>query len=139
MQRRSVLQALVAAPTAALLPTAFAQTATDRPIRVVVPFAAGNTLDTALRQVAEVMKQTTGQTVLVEAKPGGSGIIAAQYVMQAAPDGATLLLANTSMFTINPHTFAKLPYDPEKHFKPVTNFQAFICNFSNYFIIIFWM
>ncbi len=122
MQRRSVLQALVAAPTAALLPTAFAQTATDRPIRVVVPFAAGNTLDTALRQVAEVMKQTTGQTVLVEAKPGGSGIIAAQYVMQAAPDGATLLLANTSMFTINPHTFAKLPYDPEKHFKPVTNF-----------------
>ena len=122
MQRRSVLQALVAAPTAALLPTAFAQTATDRPIRVVVPFAAGNTLDTALRQVAEVMKQTTGQTVLVEAKPGGSGIIAAQYVMQAAPDGTTLLLANTSMFTINPHTFAKLPYDPEKHFKPVTNF-----------------
>jgi tripartite-type tricarboxylate transporter receptor subunit TctC len=122
MQRRSVLQALVAAPTAALLPTAFAQTATDRPIRVVVPFAAGNTLDTALRQVAEVMKQTTGQTVLVEAKPGGSGIIAAQYVMQAAPDGATLLLANTSMFTINPHTFAKLPYDPEKHFKAVTNF-----------------
>ena len=122
MQRRSVLQALVAAPTAALLPTAFAQTATDRPIRVVVPFAAGNTLDTALRQVAEVMKQTTGQTVLVEAKPGGSGIIAAQYVMQAAPDVATLLLANTSMFTINPHTFAKLPYDPEKHFKPVTNF-----------------
>ena len=122
MQRRSVLQALVAAPTAALLPAAFAQTATDRPIRVVVPFAAGNTLDTALRQVAEVMKQTTGQTVLVEAKPGGSGIIAAQYVMQAAPDGTTLLLANTSMFTINPHTFAKLPYDPEKHFKPVTNF-----------------
>lgn len=122
MQRRSVLQALVAAPTAAMLPTAFAQTATDRPIRVVVPFAAGNTLDTALRQVAEVMKQTAGQTVLVEAKPGGSGIIAAQYVMQAAPDGATLLLANTSMFTINPHTFAKLPYDPEKHFKPVTNF-----------------
>ncbi len=122
MQRRSVLQALVAAPTAAMLPTAFAQTTTDRPIRVVVPFAAGNTLDTALRQVAEVMKQTTGQTVLVEAKPGGSGIIAAQYVMQAAPDGATLLLANTSMFTINPHTFAKLPYDPEKHFKPVTNF-----------------
>jgi tripartite-type tricarboxylate transporter receptor subunit TctC len=91
-------------------------------VRVVVPFAAGNTLDTALRQVAEVIKQNSGMTILVDAKPGGSGIIAAQNVMQAAPDGTTLLLANTSMFTINPHTFSKLPYDPEKNFKPVTNF-----------------
>ena len=122
MQRRSILRTLAATPAVALLPRAFAQSATERPIRVVVPFAAGNTLDTALRQVAEVIKQTSGQTVLVDAKPGGSGIIAAQHVMQAAPDGSTLLLANTSMFTINPHTFAKLPYDPDKHFKPVTNF-----------------
>jgi tripartite-type tricarboxylate transporter receptor subunit TctC len=122
MQRRSVLQALAAAPTAAMLPAAWAQISADRPIRVVVPFAAGNTLDVALRQVADVIKQNSGLTVLVDAKPGGSGIIAAQHVMQAAPDGTTLLLANTSMFTINPHTFSKLPYDPEKHFKPVTNF-----------------
>ena len=93
----------------------------DKPVRVVVPFAPGNTLDTALRQVAEVFKVNTGQTLVVDAKPGGSGIIAAQHVMQAAPDGYTLLLANTSMFTINPHTFAKLPYDPVKDFKPVTN------------------
>jgi len=122
MQRRTLVQAIASAPAALLLPNALAQSATDRPIRVVVPFAAGNTLDTALRQVAEVIKQNSSQTVLVEAKPGGSGIIAAQHVMQAAPDGTTLLLANTSMFTINPHTFSKLPYDPEKNFKPVTNF-----------------
>ena len=122
MQRRTILQAIASAPATMLLPRAFAQSATDRPIRVVVPFAAGNTLDTALRQVAEVIKQNSGQTVLVDAKPGGSGIIAAQHVMQAAPDGTTLLLANTSMFTINPHTFSRLPYDPEKNFKPVTNF-----------------
>ena len=81
---------------------------------MVVPFAAGNTLDTALRQVAEVIKAAGGPTVIVDAKPGGSGIIAAQNVMQAAPDGTTLLLANTSMFTINPHTFARLPYDPRR-------------------------
>ena len=122
MQRRSLLQALAALPAAGLLPEALAQISADRPIRVVVPFAAGNTLDVALRQVAEVIKQNSGLTVLVEAKPGGSGIIAAQHVMQAAPDGTTLLLANTSMFTINPHTFSKLPYDPEKNFRPVTNF-----------------
>lgn len=123
MQRRSVLQAIAAAPLAAVLPRqAFAQLSPDRPIKIVVPFAAGNTLDIALRQVAEVIKANSGLTMLVEAKPGGSGIIAAQTVMQAPPDGNTLLLANTSMFTINPHTFARLPYDPDKNFKPVTNF-----------------
>ena len=122
MKRRSLLQAALAAPAALALPLAYAQSFPDKPVRVVVPFAAGNTLDTALRQVAEVFKTNTGQPLLVDAKPGGSGIIAAQNVMQAAPDGYTLLLANTSMFTINPHTFAKLPYDPDKNFKPVTNF-----------------
>ncbi len=123
IQRRTLLQSLAAVPLAWGLPRAMAQAAfPDRPIRVVVPFAAGNTLDTALRQVAEVFKVNTGQQLLVEAKPGGSGIIAAQTVMQVPPDGYTLLLANTSMFTINPHTFAKLPYDPDKNFKPVTNF-----------------
>ncbi len=120
--RRTMLHTLAALPLAAALPNVGAQSYPDKPVRVVVPFAPGNTLDTALRQVAEVFKANTGQQLLVDAKPGGSGIIAAQNVMQAAPDGYTLLLANTSMFTINPHTFAKLPYDPEKNFKPVTNF-----------------
>ena len=123
MKRRLLLQALAFAPAVSVLSFARAQASfPDRPLRVVVPFAAGNTLDTALRQVAEVFKANTGQALLVDAKPGGSGIIAAQTVMQAPPDGYTLLLANTSMFTINPHTFAKLPYDPDKNFKPVTNF-----------------
>lgn len=122
IKRRTLLQTLASLPLVATLPPAWAQSFPDKPVRVVVPFAPGNTLDTALRQVAEVFKANTGQQLLVDAKPGGSGIIAAQTVMQAAPDGYTLLLANTSMFTINPHTFAKLPYDPEKSFKPITNF-----------------
>ncbi len=117
MKRRHALQVLGALPLALTLPSIRAQTPAfpDRPVRVVVPFAAGNTLDTALRQVAEVFKTNTGQPLLVDNKPGGSGIIAAQAVMNSAPDGYTLLLANTSMFTINPHTFSRLPYDPEKH------------------------
>jgi tripartite-type tricarboxylate transporter receptor subunit TctC len=102
--------------------TAQAHNFPDRPVRVVVPFAPGNTLDNALRQVAEEFKKNTGQSIVVDNKPGGSGIIAAQTVMQAAPDGYTLLMSNTSMMTINPYTFAKLPYDPEKSFKPVTGF-----------------
>lgn len=99
-----------------------AQTYPDRPVRVVVPFAAGNTLDNALRQLGEEIKKETGQPLIVDAKPGGSGLIAAQAVMQAPPDGYTLLLSNTSMLTINPYTFSKLPYDPEKSFKHVTGF-----------------
>lgn len=122
MQRRCALRMLGALPLALALGHTQAQTFPDRPVRVVVPFAPGNTLDTALRQVAEEFRKNTGQALVVDSKPGGSGIIAAQNVMQAAPDGYTLLLANTSMFTINPHTFSKLPYDPEKSFKPVTNF-----------------
>lgn len=105
----------------AALPAA-AQTFPDRPVKIIVPFAPGNTLDAAIRQVAEVFRADTGQQLLIENKPGGSGIIAAQTAMQAPADGYTLLLANTSMLTINPHTFTKLPYDAEKTFKPVTNF-----------------
>ena len=101
---------------------AHAQVANDRPLRVVVPFAGGNTLDTALRQVGEVYKANTGQTLIIDNKPGGGGLIAAQAVMQSPADGSVLLLANTSMFTVNPHTYSKLPYDPEKNFRPVTNF-----------------
>ena len=122
MKRRYMLQALGAAPLAAALPAAHAQSFPDRPVRIIVPFAAGNTLDAALRQVAEEFKKNTGQPLVVENKPGGSGIIAAQAVMAAPADGYTLLLANTSMLTINPHTFAKLPYDAEKTFRPITNF-----------------
>lgn len=126
MKKRSFLHTVVctliaASPLAGTL--AHAQsTFPDRPVRVVVPFGAGNTLDNALRQVAEEFKKNTGQPMLVDNKPGGSGIIAAQIVKQAAPDGYTLLLSNTSMFAVNPHTFSKLPYDPDKDFRSVTSF-----------------
>jgi tripartite-type tricarboxylate transporter receptor subunit TctC len=125
MNRRHACQQLGGLLLATAIPGARAQDPSafpDRPLRIVVPFAPGNTLDTALRQVAEEFKKNTGQPLLIDNKPGGSGIIAAQTVMTAPSDGYTLLLANTSMFTVNPHTFARLPYDPEKNFKPVSNF-----------------
>jgi len=120
--RRALLAAVAATAFLAGLPLVQAQTFPDRPVRVVVPFAPGNTLDNALRQVAEEFKKNTGQPLVVDNKPGGSGIIAAQAVMQAPPDGYTLLLSNTSMLTINPYTFAKLPYDVDKSFKHITGF-----------------
>lgn len=125
MKRRQFLRpafALTVAATTHGLPAFASSGFPDRPVRIVVPFAPGNTLDAALRQVAEVFTRNTGQRLLVDNKPGGSGLIAAQNVMNAQADGYTLLLGNTSMLTINPHTFAKLPYDPERSFRPVTNF-----------------
>ena len=122
MKKRQLLLGAGAACALAWGPAVRAQSFPNRPVRVVVPFAAGNTLDNALRQVAEEFKKNTGQPMLVDNKPGGSGIIAAQTVMHASPDGYTLLLSNTSMFGINPHTFSKLPYDPDKSFRPVTSF-----------------
>jgi tripartite-type tricarboxylate transporter receptor subunit TctC len=106
-----------------------------KPVRVIVPFAAGNTLDTSLRQVSEVFQRNTGQPIVIDNKPGGAGIVAVQALLQSPPDGYTLLLANTSMLTINPHTFSKLPYDAEKSFKQVTNYlgatMVFAVNAAN--------
>jgi len=122
MQRRNVLKAMGAGSLALALSNAHSQTFPEHPVFVVEPFAAGNTMDIAMREVGEVFKANTGQQILVDAKPGGSGIIAALTVKKAAPDGYTLLLATTSMFTVNPHTRANLPYDPDKDFKPVAGF-----------------
>lgn len=121
MIKRSFLQAATALLAATALPV-LAQTFPERPVRVVVPFAPGNTLDASLRQVAEEFRKNTGQPLLIDNKPGGGGTIAAMAVAHAPADGYTLLLSNTSMLAINPHTFAKLPYDPDKSFKPVTGF-----------------
>lgn len=122
MNKRHLIQWSLALAALASMPVVQAQSFPSRPVRVVVPFAAGNTLDSALRQVAEEFKKNTGQPMLVDNKPGGSGIIAAQNVINATADGYTLLLTNTSMLAINPFTFSKLPYDPQRSFKSVTGF-----------------
>jgi tripartite-type tricarboxylate transporter receptor subunit TctC len=121
MHKRSFLAAASALLAATALPAA-AQGFPDKPVRIVVPFAAGNTLDAALRQMGEGFQRSTGQPLLIDNKPGGGGTIAAMTVAQAPADGYTLLLTNTSMLAINPHTYAKLPYDAERSFKPVTGF-----------------
>lgn len=113
--------ALTALTVCIAMPVA-AQSFPDKPVKIIVPFAPGNTLDASIRQVAEVFMRNTGQQLLIDNKPGGAGLIAAQALLQAPSDGYTLLLANTSLLTINPHTFSKLPYDPVKSFRPVTNF-----------------
>ena len=126
MQRRHLVSWATAATIGTLTTfgaaPALAQDFPTKPVRVIVPFAAGNTLDASMRQVGEVFQRQTGQPILIDNRPGGAGIVAVQALLQSPADGYTVLMGNTSMLTINPHTFKKLPYDPDKSFKQVTNY-----------------
>jgi tripartite-type tricarboxylate transporter receptor subunit TctC len=103
------------APAAAVAPTV----ASTKPIRIVVPFAAGGAIDITTRVIAEKAKDQLG-TIVIENRPGGGGGIGVDIVAKAAPDGTTLGIAAVAMHAINPWLFAKLPYDPIKDFAPVT-------------------
>ncbi|NJD88104.1 MAG: tripartite tricarboxylate transporter substrate binding protein [Betaproteobacteria bacterium] len=112
---------LLAAFAALAIPLAgWAQgTYPDRPIRLIVPFAPGGVTDTSGRLIAEGLSRRLGQQVVVENKPGASGNIGTQQVATATPDGYTLVLAFDGTMVINPHVFAKIPFDTLKDFAPV--------------------
>jgi len=98
--------------------TAGAQTYPSRLVRIVVPLPPGGSNDLLARLVAERLAPVLGQPVVVENRPGASGNIGTELVARSAPDGHTLLMANTA-HVINPSLFAKLPYDPIRDFAPV--------------------
>ncbi|MBV6307131.1 tripartite tricarboxylate transporter substrate binding protein [Candidimonas humi] len=91
----------------------------DHPITVVVPDGAGGGMDLIGRVVSSEMANILHQSILVMDKPGASGSIGAVQVATQPPDGYTVLLGQTAQFAINPHLYAKLPYDPVKGFIPI--------------------
>lgn len=100
--------------------TAFAQAGyPNKPIRVIVPFAAGSTTDIIARAIADKMGQSMGQQLVIENKGGASGTIGQAQVATAAPDGYTIMV-HSSSHTVSPHTFAKLPFDTVNDFTPIT-------------------
>jgi tripartite-type tricarboxylate transporter receptor subunit TctC len=96
---------------------ALAQTAAGKTTRIVVPFPAGGTADVIARIIAQQAQQASGQSIVIENRPGAGTIIATDLVNRAAPDGTTLLLMANS-FVINPSLRATLPYDPLS-FEPI--------------------
>ncbi|KAA6121042.1 tripartite tricarboxylate transporter substrate binding protein [Cupriavidus cauae] len=99
---------------------ALAQDYPARPIRLIVPFAPGGVSDTSARVIADKLGQRLGQQVVVDNRPGASGNIGTAMAAQAAPDGYTLLLGFDGTMVINPHVFAKVPFDTVKDFVPIS-------------------
>jgi tripartite-type tricarboxylate transporter receptor subunit TctC len=90
-----------------------------KPVRVIVPFAAGSTTDIIARAIADKMSQGMGQQLVIENRAGASGTIGQAAVAQAAPDGYTIMI-HSSSHTVSPSTFAKLPFDTVADFAGVT-------------------
>ncbi|MDQ0586430.1 Bug family tripartite tricarboxylate transporter substrate binding protein [Variovorax paradoxus] len=120
MQRNHFLRAALAALALAAASSGFAQTQPwpTRPVRVVIPFPPGGTLDTVGRLLAQKLGDQMGQPFIVENRPGGNGIIGADVVSKAPADGYTLLF-NASTFTTAPMTMKSVPYEVARDFTPV--------------------
>ncbi|MBL8333275.1 MAG: tripartite tricarboxylate transporter substrate binding protein [Rubrivivax sp.] len=114
---------LLAATLAALPLAAQSQAWPSKPIKVVVPFAAGSTTDIIARAITDKMSASLGQQLVVENKAGASGTIGQQAVATAAPDGYTIMV-HSSSHTVSPSTFAKLPFDTLADFAGVTPISA---------------
>ena len=127
MQRRTLLSALAAAGATTAAPWALAQQAAwpDQPLRWVVPYPAGGGTDVLARTVAEAMRQTLGQQIIVDNRPGASTNIGGQAVATAKPDGYTFMSADNAILAYNEHLFTKLPFNPEKDFTYVGGISRF--------------
>ena len=92
----------------------------NKPVHIIVGYAAGGGNDIIVRVVAPKMSEGLGQPVIIENKPGAQGIVSCEYVAKSAPDGYTLLMGPSGPMTMNPAIYSKLPYAPLKDFAPIS-------------------
>lgn len=116
----ATLAAWSAAPTLAQAQAPAAQPFPTRPVTVVVPFPPGGGTDVGARLVAQKLSVKWGQPVLVDNKAGASGMVGADVVAKAKPDGYTLLAGNVGTQSVNPSLYKKMAYDPDKAFAPIS-------------------
>jgi tripartite-type tricarboxylate transporter receptor subunit TctC len=116
LHRRTLLTALAATGLAAPLAARAQGAYPGKPVRLVIGFAPGGGLDFTARTIQSGLEAALGQPLVIDYKPGAGGVIAATDLTRAAPDGYTLLVANTGPFAIAPYLRSKMPYDPVKDF-----------------------
>ena len=96
-----------------------------KPVRIIVGYSAGGGNDLIVRVMAPRLSEGLGQPIIIENKPGAQAIIACEYVAKASPDGYTLLMGPTGPMAMNPATYAKLPYSPQRDFAPISQIGQF--------------
>src|SRR3954451_16260015 len=108
------------------------QTYPSKPVRIVIPFPPGNTTDIMSRLIAPKMSERLGQQVIVENRPGASGMLGLDYVAKSAADGYTIACVQGGNMVVLPHTSKTIPYDPLKDFAPIavstTNYLAIVAD-----------
>ncbi|MSQ70204.1 MAG: tripartite tricarboxylate transporter substrate binding protein [Betaproteobacteria bacterium] len=114
--RRALLAALLLAVTIVLPIPGLAQTFPTRPLKMLVPYPAGGSVDLLGRAFAEKMQATLGQPIVAENRTGATGVIAHQAIAKSAPDGYTIGISGTSPLVLAPHQYKNLGYDPIKDF-----------------------
>jgi tripartite-type tricarboxylate transporter receptor subunit TctC len=119
MKRLVSALALVLASFALAVPAAQAQGYPSRQIRLICPFPPGGAVDIASRAVADALTKVTGQTVLVENKPGAGGNVGGEQAAKSPPDGYTLFMTTSGIQAINPFLYQRMPFDPNKDLAPV--------------------
>jgi tripartite-type tricarboxylate transporter receptor subunit TctC len=97
----------------------------SRPITIMVPFPPGGSSDIVMRVVAHKVSESTGQTIIIENRPGAAGNVAAMAIKNAPPDGYLLMMGHTGTHAINPSLYTDLKFDPVKDFTPITALIAF--------------
>lgn len=120
--RRTVAGSLLATAAGSL--PASGQAFPNKPVKILVGFAAGGGTDFVTRVLGEALKERWGQSVMVENRTGASGMLAAEQVVRAPPDGYTLLVSPQTSIAVAPQIFAKSPYDPIKDLTPITILTA---------------
>src|SRR5205809_2650181 len=129
MKPRLLILALVIAGG---IGAAGAQPYPSKPVRIIVPFPPGNTTDIMSRLIAPKRSERLGQQVIVENRPGASGMLGLDYVAKSPPDGYTIACVQGGNMVVLPHTSKNIPYDPLKDFAPIavsiTNYLAIVAN-----------
>lgn len=120
MPIRHLLRAVLAGALTALSVNAFAQTYPNKPVRLMVPFPPGGSVDIVSRIVAQKLSERLGQQVVIENRGGGGGVVGTAVVAKAAPDGYTLVMGSNSTHVVAPLVYRKLDYDPVKDFAPIS-------------------
>jgi tripartite-type tricarboxylate transporter receptor subunit TctC len=120
MKARHTIAAFIGCAAAMIGGAAMAQSYPTKPIRLVIPYAAGGGTDLTARPIAVRLTERLGRQVLLDNRPGGAGMIGAELVAKSPPDGYTVLVSAASEMSMNVTLFRKMPYDPIGDFQPVT-------------------